>query len=638
MEGDYEQWTREELIQRVRQLEREREGNTATSASASAPPSHAHASTTTRIPTTIVTADRKTKSKTKSKAKRKDLAPHPTRHIALKVAYLGWNYHGLASQIADTVPTIESHLFNALLTSKLILSRDACGFSRCGRTDKGVSAFGQVVALHVRSRIPASGSERASVNANANESASEHVGSASVNANAGENENKKNASASEHVGESEKNENENDNIEKELPYATILNRLLPPDIRVLAWSPVSPTFNARFDCSYRLYKYYFPSAGLDIPKMQQAVKTYIGTHDWRNFCKVDPKKPGERYERSVFEADILSVHDDDQYEHRIGEKNHASDNHNDETHLQPTTTNAFYVFRLRGQSFLWHQVRHMMAILFLIGQSLEPPTLITDLLDMTRHPNGAGRPIYDMASEIPLVLVECGYPDGLLNWQVDGGDVESARRVVDVVGAQWSQYAHRALQLSALGGYMTRFFSQCNTVTTASTATTTDIASTANGKLQQLHEKQQALEMEQPLLPPSDKPLSISRKGKYLPVMSRQRCDSLQQRAQKRVDHKKTIDGGDGKESSVLLSHGKPKGRKREWEEDGRDGSGNSGGGGTSETLGEGEEEVVKEEHGAEEEDAVEEEAFENLCSDCFGPVSYKENKGVRMRTKLVYP
>ncbi|KAI9016990.1 pseudouridine synthase, partial [Gaertneriomyces semiglobifer] len=298
--------------------------------------------------------------KSKSKVKRKDPSPHPTRHIALKIAYLGWNYHGLASQIADTVPTIESHLFDALITAKLIESRDTCKLSRCGRTDKGVSAFGQVVALQVRCQY-------------------------------------KHASPS------------NDSHQSELPYATILNRLLPPDIRVLAWSPVSPTFNARFDCSYRLYKYYFPRSNLDIPKMQQAAQKYIGTHDWRNFCKIDPKKPGERYERSVFEADILSVHDDDQYENCIAETNNASGN-------DEGSANSFYVFRLRGQSFLWHQVRHMMAILFLIGQSLEPPTLIDDLLNMTLHPNGAGRPIYDMSSEIPLVLVECGYPDGLLNW------------------------------------------------------------------------------------------------------------------------------------------------------------------------------------------------------------------------------
>ena len=38
---------------------------------------------------------------------------------------------------------------------RLVESRDASGYSRCGRTDKGVSALGQVVAFKVRSAFPA---------------------------------------------------------------------------------------------------------------------------------------------------------------------------------------------------------------------------------------------------------------------------------------------------------------------------------------------------------------------------------------------------------------------------------------------------------------------------------------------------
>lgn len=31
----------------------------------------------------------------------------------------------------------------------------------------------------------------------------------------------------------------------EIPYVTILNRVLPSEIRVLAWAPVKPNFSAR---------------------------------------------------------------------------------------------------------------------------------------------------------------------------------------------------------------------------------------------------------------------------------------------------------------------------------------------------------------------------------------------------------
>lgn len=45
-----------------------------------------------------------------------------TRHIALKIAYLGWDYNGFVVQ-EDTDKTIESALFEALLKTRLIESR-----------------------------------------------------------------------------------------------------------------------------------------------------------------------------------------------------------------------------------------------------------------------------------------------------------------------------------------------------------------------------------------------------------------------------------------------------------------------------------------------------------------------------------
>lgn len=80
------------------------------------------------------------------KAKRTfDFSAHGRRHVALRVAYLGWGYQGFASQ-ENTTNTIEEKLFEALTKTRLVESRQTSNYHRCGRTDKGVSAFGQVRA------------------------------------------------------------------------------------------------------------------------------------------------------------------------------------------------------------------------------------------------------------------------------------------------------------------------------------------------------------------------------------------------------------------------------------------------------------------------------------------------------------
>ena len=168
------------------------------------------------------------------------------RHVAFKVAYLGQNYSGFAFQ-PHTKSTIEEELFSAFYKSKLITDRSECNYSRCGRTDKGVSAFGQVISLHVR-----------------------------TNLNKG-------------LGVIQRNGNQVDiNREAtELPYIRMLQAKLPEDIHVVSWAPVPLDFSARFSCLYRSYKYYFPKGTLDIEKMQKASLKFEGEHDFRNFCKLD---------------------------------------------------------------------------------------------------------------------------------------------------------------------------------------------------------------------------------------------------------------------------------------------------------------------------------------------------------------
>ncbi len=52
-------------------------------------------------------------------------------------------------------------------------------------------------------------------------------------------------------------------------------------------------------------------------------------------------------------------------------------------------------------SFLYHQVRCMMAVLFLIAKGLEQPEIVSTLLDIEATPR---KPLYDLADESGLGL------------------------------------------------------------------------------------------------------------------------------------------------------------------------------------------------------------------------------------------
>ncbi|CAG0954613.1 tRNA pseudouridine synthase A [Methanosarcinales archaeon] len=65
--------------------------------------------------------------------------------IALKVGYIGTNYHGF--QIQPDVKTIEGELFASLAKLDIIKSPHEANYIASGRTDKGVHALGQVIAF-----------------------------------------------------------------------------------------------------------------------------------------------------------------------------------------------------------------------------------------------------------------------------------------------------------------------------------------------------------------------------------------------------------------------------------------------------------------------------------------------------------
>ncbi|CAN0196865.1 unnamed protein product, partial [Ectocarpus sp. 12 AP-2014] len=77
------------------------------------------------------------------------------RTVAVQLMYEGGGYAGFCSQSEGNEETIEKHLFRALTTTKLVETiTTGDNYSRCGRTDRGVSALGNVITVSMRSKFP----------------------------------------------------------------------------------------------------------------------------------------------------------------------------------------------------------------------------------------------------------------------------------------------------------------------------------------------------------------------------------------------------------------------------------------------------------------------------------------------------
>ncbi|KAF6175603.1 hypothetical protein GIB67_022605 [Kingdonia uniflora] len=344
-----------------------------------------------------------------------NIVPHQSkRYVALKVLYFGQRFYGFASE-AQMDPTVESEIFDALKKTRLLVgNKEESQYSRCGRTDKGVSSVGQVISLYLRSKLKDS----------AGRAHNEEISPENIDALFLRNE--------------------------EIDYVRVLNGVLPKDIRVISWCPAPVKFHASsctgtemltvplvitametpiwclirapypplllssepfqlsmvtresggshlhliswFSCLSREYKYLFWKENLDIVAMEMAGKKFVGEHDFRNFCKMDVVNV-HNYRRNVtsFGISSCSVRSED---------------------------NQLWAMTINGSAFLWHQVRCMVAVLFMIGRGLEPPTVIDALLDTNRTPR---KPQYTMAPELPLVLQSCNFESLRFTCSPDAG-------------------------------------------------------------------------------------------------------------------------------------------------------------------------------------------------------------------------
>jgi len=120
---------------------------------------------------------------------------------------------------------------------------------------------------------------------------------------------------------------------------SLLNSKLADDVVVWASAIVDDSFNPRFADS-RTYKHVFFDTGLDAKAMKVVVKDFEGKHSFHNFRRKDHRTPI----RTVLKASL--------------KKN-----------------GPCFVFTVKGDSFVWQQVRRMTNYVVSVGQGNKVPSL-----------------------------------------------------------------------------------------------------------------------------------------------------------------------------------------------------------------------------------------------------------------------
>lgn len=157
-----------------------------------------------------------------------------------------------------------------------------------------------------------------------------------------------------------------------------MNSNLPDDIHVIQAWRVNDDFHARYDVLEKEYHYvlnmgeynpierkyvYQYNYKLNVEKMNEAIKYFIGKHDFRAFVTENENK--ENCVRTITSATI-------EYDKNDSNK---------------------IVFKFIGNGFLRYQVRNMVGILFKVGQEKIAPIKVKEILDSkSRKKNGVTAP------------------------------------------------------------------------------------------------------------------------------------------------------------------------------------------------------------------------------------------------------
>ena len=157
-----------------------------------------------------------------------------------------------------------------------------------------------------------------------------------------------------------------------------MNSLLPDDIHVIDACNVDNNFHARYMVKEKVYKYilnmgeYSPidrkyiyqfNKKLDIDVMKEAIRSFIGKHDFKSFTPSKDKR--KNYVREIYDASI-------------------------------SVENDIVTFTFKGNGFIKYQIRNMVGLLIQIGLNKKDKDCIKEVLNnknrsqgfRTAHPEG----------------------------------------------------------------------------------------------------------------------------------------------------------------------------------------------------------------------------------------------------------
>lgn len=173
--------------------------------------------------------------------------------------------------------------------------------------------------------------------------------------------------------------------EKELKKA--INAVLPSDISAFEVHKTEKDFHPRYDALSRIYQYQILNSStrdplqerymwrvwpkVDVRIMKKTSRQLIGSHDFAAFGR--PHQPGGSTIRQISKADW------NKKENKL-------------------------IFRLEGNAFLYHMVRHIVMVLVRIGQKIDPADIIKEYLDDPQGSEAQG-----LAPAAGLSLIEVKY-------------------------------------------------------------------------------------------------------------------------------------------------------------------------------------------------------------------------------------
>ncbi|ESO95174.1 hypothetical protein LOTGIDRAFT_117320 [Lottia gigantea] len=254
------------------------------------------------------------------------------RKVALLLAYCGAGYYGI--QIQKDYPTIESELLSALVKCKCLTQEQAdtpnkIQFQRAARTDKGVSALGNIISLKISILYFLFDYLFVTLD----------------------------------------------------DVVDVINKELPNQIRVLSYIRTTKGFNSKNFCDSRTYMYMIPTYAFtpvnqvfnddyrisdeNFTLLNTVLSKYKGTHNFHNYTSgIKPTDASANRFIIKFEADKPTIEDDIE----------------------------FITLKVTGQSFMLHHIRKMVALTIcvvkgLCGIETIEKSWLHDKMDVPRAPS-----------------------------------------------------------------------------------------------------------------------------------------------------------------------------------------------------------------------------------------------------------